>query len=81
MKIEALKSEILLLTMTPTMLTSLRESARLQSTHYSTMIEGNRLTEEQVEEVVLHQKKFSGREWDEHEILGYFAAYKKSYMH
>jgi Fic family protein len=34
------------------MIASLRESARLNATHYSTQIEGNRLTLPQVDEVV-----------------------------
>lgn len=42
-------------------LTSIRESARLVSTHYSTQIEGNRLTQEQVEDVI-HAGTFPNRE-------------------
>ena len=42
-RIEAAKQKILHLLLTPTVLTSLRETARLYTTHYSTMIEGNRL--------------------------------------
>lgn len=74
MKIEALKVEIGVLPMTPTVLMGLRETARLQSTHYSTQIEGNRLTQQQVKEVVVQQEKFPGKERDEREVLGYFAA-------
>lgn len=54
-------------------LTSLRESARLTSTHYSTQIEGNRLTREQVEEV-LKGSTFPNRKRDELEVKNYFQA-------
>lgn len=52
MAIEADRQAITDLPMTSEMLQSLRESARLLSTHYSTQIEGNRLTEAQVKEVI-----------------------------
>ncbi len=44
MRIEAAKEAIGHLPITTSVLASLRETARLYSTHYSTMIEGNRLT-------------------------------------
>ena len=74
MRIEAAKQKILHLPLTPTVLSSLRETARLYTTHYSTMIEGNRLDPDQVEEVLKHQGHFPGRERDEHEVKGYYAA-------
>lgn len=55
------------------MLASLRETARLVATHYSTMIEGNRLTQVQVEEV-LKGAQFPGRERDEREVRHYYQA-------
>lgn len=73
-RIEAAKQKILHLPLTPTVLSSLRETARLYTTHYSTMIEGNRLDPDQVEEVLKHQGHFPGRERDEHEVKGYYAA-------
>ena len=73
-KIESLKQEIENLPITPSVLKSLRESARLLSTHYSTMIEGNRLTQEQVVAVITTAEHFLGRERDEKEVLGYYAA-------
>ncbi|QMU64725.1 MAG: cell filamentation protein Fic [Flavobacteriaceae bacterium] len=58
-----------------TLLSSLRKSARLVATHYSTQIEGNRLTMEQVTEVVSQKKSgFSGRERDEKEVVNYYKA-------
>lgn len=74
MRIEAAKQAIVDLPITPQMLTTLRETARLHSTHYSTMIEGNRLTQEEVELVVKKKEHFPGRERDESEVNGYYAA-------
>ena len=45
MRIEAVKQAIQTLPITPRVLANLRDTARLFSTHYSTMIEGNRLTQ------------------------------------
>jgi hypothetical protein len=44
MRSEAAKEGVRHLPITPSVLATLRETARLYSTHYSTMIEGNRLT-------------------------------------
>ena len=55
------------------LLTSLRESARLTSTHYSTQIEGNRLTQEEVA-VVAKGGTFPNRKRDEAEVKNYFLA-------
>ena len=52
MRIEASRQAIHDLPITPSVLATLRETARLHSTHYSTAIEGNRLTQEQVARVV-----------------------------
>ncbi len=51
LKLEGAKERINGLPITPSVLASLRETARLFSTHYSTMIEGNRLTEKDVKAV------------------------------
>ena len=77
MRIEAAKEAVSHLPITTSVLASLREAARLYSTHYSTMIEGNRLTQEQVSRVVEKQQHFPGRERDEREVLGYYAALEK----
>lgn len=74
MRIEAAKQKTLSLPLTPTVLLSLRETARLITTHYSTMIEGNVLTLAEVEEVLKHEGHFPGRTRDENEIKGYYAA-------
>jgi Fic family protein len=74
MRIEAVKQTIQTLPITPRVLANLRETARLFSTHYSTMIEGNRLTQEQVLEVIGKNRQHPGRERDEAEVKGYYAA-------
>jgi Fic family protein len=77
MRIEAAKQAVQDLPITPSVLATLRETARLFTTHYSTMIEGNRLTQEQVSKVIEDKKHFPGRERDEKEVLGYYAALEK----
>ena len=73
MDIEASRQAVSSLPVTVPVLTSLRESARLLSTHYSTQIEGNRLTQEQVEDVI-HGGTFPNRERDEREVKNYYQA-------
>jgi len=74
MRIEAVKQTIQTLPITPRVLANFRETARLFSTHYSTMIEGNRLTQEQVAQVIDRNRQFPGRERDQAEVKGYYAA-------
>lgn len=77
MRIEAARQAVADLPITPSVLATLRETARLHATHYSTMIEGNRLTHQQVSKVIEHSEHFPGRERDEKEVLGYYAALEK----
>jgi len=77
MRIEAIKERVVRLPLTATVLASLRETARLYTTHYSTMIEGNRLVPEQIAIVLKKDGHFPGRERDEHEVKGYYAALQK----
>lgn len=74
MRIEAAKEKVSLLPVNPSVIASLRETAKLYTTHYSTMIEGNRLDSVQVREVLTLDGHFPGRERDEHEVKGYYAA-------
>jgi Fic family protein len=74
MKIEALKEAIKSLPITPRLLKTLRETARLRSTHYSTQIEGNRLTQKEVEQVINGKERIAARAHDENEVKGYYAA-------
>ena len=73
MDIEASRQAMVALPITTTVLTSLRESARLISTHHSTQIEGNRLTQAEVADV-LAGGTFPNRERDETEVQNYFLA-------
>jgi Fic family protein len=73
-EIEAYKQTIETLPLTVKTLTHLRETARLKTIHYSTQIEGNRLSQEEVKKVLTQQKNFPGRERDEQEVRGYYAA-------
>jgi len=73
-RVESLRHEVNSLPITPQVLLSLKESARLSSTHYSTMIEGNRLTKQEILEVVEQKKVLRGRERDQKEVLGYYQA-------
>ncbi|MFC1763456.1 Fic family protein [Planctomycetota bacterium] len=74
MVIEGVKQVIVDLPITAEVLTNLRRTARLSATHYSTQIEGNRLTAKEVEDVIERAQHFPDRERDEWEIRGYYAA-------
>jgi len=52
----------------------LRMQAHIRSTHYSTRIEGNRLTLKETEQVVHLRQMFPGRERDVQEVERYYAA-------
>jgi cell filamentation protein, protein adenylyltransferase len=74
MAIEAAREKIDALPVTAAILASLRESARLIATHYSTQIEGNRLTAQEIEEVIEGGRHIKGRERDEAEVRNYYRA-------
>lgn len=76
MEIEACRQTITALPLTVSMLDSFCRTARLLSTHYSTQIEGNRLTAPQVKEVLESGGRFPGRERDEAEVRHYYEALK-----
>ncbi len=78
MRIEAAKQQVALLPVNPRVMASLRETAKLYTTHYSTMIEGNRLDPKQVKAVLTLKGHFPGRERDEHEVKGYYAALQQT---
>ncbi len=71
MSIEAARQAVIALPVGVEMLTSLRETARLAATHYSTQIEGNPLTQAQVREAIAGAR-FPGRERDETEVKNYY---------
>lgn len=74
MSIEADRQMVAVLPLTVPMLDSLRRTARLLSTHFSTQIEGNQLSPSQVQLVIEGEGGFPGRERDEAEVRHYFAA-------
>lgn len=74
MRIEAAKENVSLLPVNSTVLASLRETSKLFTTHYSTMIEGNALMPNEINKVIKHKGHFPGRERDENEVKGYYAA-------
>ena len=76
LEIERVKEGIKTLPINPKLLSSLRETAKIATIHYSTQIEGNRLSSEEVFEVIKKNKVISntGRIRDEKEIRGYYAA-------
>ena len=61
MAIEADRQVVASLPLTAPMLDSLRRTARLLSTHFSTQIDGNQLTAAQVQAVVSGEGNFPGR--------------------
>lgn len=67
--------ELVRLTILPPMIAEhLRIQAHIRSTHYSTRIEGNRLTLKETEEVIQQGRLFPGRERDVREVEGYYLA-------
>ena len=77
MSVEADRQAIIELPIDVEMLSSLRETARLAATHYSTQIEGNRLTQTQVQET-LAGARFPGRERDATEVRNYYQAIEEA---
>jgi Fic family protein len=61
----------------PAVREELRRRARVRSTHYSTRIEGNRLTLAEAEQVISGRVRFHGRERDVTEVRNYWNALLK----
>ncbi len=74
MAIEAAKAVVEHTPLPPTTEAELRRRARLRSTHYSTRIEGNRLTLDETEQVIQEARSFQGRERDVAEVQNYWEA-------
>lgn len=75
MDIEAARAVVEQTPLTPAAEAELRHRARIRSTHYSTSIEGNRLTLAEAEQVVEGKKaQFHGRERDVDEVKNYWNA-------
>jgi len=75
MEIEAARAVVDRTPLSPSARNELRRRARIRSTHYSTRIEGNRLTLAEAEQVIEGQKtQFHGRERDVREVRNYWNA-------
>ncbi len=75
MAIEAAKAVVERTPLPPTAEAELRHRARLRSTHYSTRIEGNRLTLDEAERVISEgSATIRGRERDVREVRNYWQA-------
>lgn len=75
LEIEAARTAIEHTPLPPAAQEELRRQARLRSTHYSTRIEGNRLTLAEAEEALVDPKvRFQGRERDVLEVRNYWHA-------
>lgn len=72
--IERARAEVQLTVLPPAVAEGLRLRARVRSTHFSTRIEGNRLTLAEAEQVLIEGRKFPGRERDTLEVQRYFQA-------
>jgi Fic family protein len=72
--IERARAAVSLTVLPPALVEQLRLRARIRSTHYSTQIEGNRLTLIEAEQVIYAGKAFSGRERDTLEVKNYYLA-------
>lgn len=75
MRMEAVRAQVAQLPIPPSVDAELRRQARLRSTHFSTRIEGNRLTLEEAEQIILGAGTvFQGRERDASEVRNYWHA-------
>ena len=74
LQIERIKENIKSLPINPQLLTSLRRTARLSTIHYSTQIEGNRLSKEEITDILDKNIEIKNRVRDEKEIKGYYVA-------
>ncbi|PKO24210.1 MAG: Fic family protein [Chloroflexi bacterium HGW-Chloroflexi-1] len=74
MEIEAARQAVQLTVLPPSIAAALRQGARIRATHYSTRIEGNRLTLAEAQEAVLDGRRFPGRERDVREVQNYYRA-------
>jgi len=72
--IERVKQLVKMTSLPPMVAETMRQQAHIRSTHYSTRIEGNRLTLKETEQVIQHGRLFSGRERDVGEVERYYRA-------
>jgi len=70
--IERVRERVRLTILPPVIAEQLRQQAHIRSTHYSTRIEGNRLTLKETEQVIQQGRLFPGRERDVGEVERYY---------
>lgn len=73
-KIENVKESFENCNISPVFMASLKSSAKIASVHYSTKIEGNRLTQKEVEETIFKRKIIENRQRDSAEVSAYYKA-------
>lgn len=72
--IERARESLRHLVLPPALAEQLRNQAQVRATHYSTRIEGNRLTLKETEQAIQQGKLFPGRERDVKEVERYYRA-------
>lgn len=73
-KIEMTKNSFHDSKISPILLASLKSSAKIETIHYSTKIEGNRLTRKEVEQTIFKRKVIENRVRDSSEVKSYYKA-------
>jgi len=73
-EIEQARTMVGMTRLPPVVAERLRQRARLRSTHFSTRIEGNRLTLAETEQVIQEGMRLKGRERDVREVQRYYLA-------
>lgn len=73
-RIERVRETVRLTVLPPLAAEQLRTQAHIRSTHFSTRIEGNRLTLRETEDVIQQGRLFPGRERDVQEVERYYQA-------
>ena len=73
-KIEMIKNSFRDIKISPVLLASLKSSAKIETIHYSTKIEGNRLTRKEVEQTIFKRKVIENRVRDSSEVRSYYKA-------
>ncbi|MBO7536846.1 MAG: Fic family protein [Alphaproteobacteria bacterium] len=73
-KIEMIKNSFRDSKISPVLLASLKSSAKIETIHYSTKIEGNRLTRKEVEQTIFKRKVIKNRIRDSSEVKSYYNA-------
>lgn len=73
-EIERIKEGMKGVMINPKLLGSLRKTAKLSMVHYSTQIEGNKLSQKEVSQIILENTSITNKKRDEREIKGYYVA-------